>query len=264
MAENVANDVATTLGASIVDGSTTSITVSSGSGFPSPNFRIRIDNELMLVTSVGGGTNWTVTRAVEGTSGVSHSNSATVTHVLTAAAVDNIVKERTSGRNAIWVPAAAMGPWASNPATYSQGGWTNQPNRLWYFDASTAQYVHFQLGAPKRWNMGTITYKVMWLPGDSSANSVVWALQGASMGEGDSYDPAMGTAISVTDGVGSSQVVRLSAESSALTIAGTPQEDDFLNFRLYRDAANGSDTATTVAYVFGVWLYFTTTAPTDA
>ena len=65
MAENLANDVSGLLNAAIADGSTTSITMLSGTGFPAANFRIRIDNEYMLVTSVGGGTNWTVTRAIE-------------------------------------------------------------------------------------------------------------------------------------------------------------------------------------------------------
>jgi hypothetical protein len=82
MSEYLANDISTTLNGAI-NNSVTSITVVSGTGFPTPNFRIRIDDELMLVTSVGGGTNWTVTRGIEGSTAASHSNAAPVPHVIT-------------------------------------------------------------------------------------------------------------------------------------------------------------------------------------
>ena len=89
MAENYVNDAQTTL-ATAMGSSDTALTVASGFGFPSPNFRIRIDNELLLVTGVSGAT-WTVTRAVEAVSGVqsaaSHSSGANVSHVLTAASL---------------------------------------------------------------------------------------------------------------------------------------------------------------------------------
>lgn len=83
MAENFANDYATTLSSGI-DASTTSLTVASATGAPAANFRLRIDNELLLVTNVSG-TTFTVTRGVEGTTAASHSSAAVVTHVLTAA-----------------------------------------------------------------------------------------------------------------------------------------------------------------------------------
>jgi hypothetical protein len=61
------------------------LTVASASAFPSSgNFRILIDNELLLVTGVSG-TTFTVTRNIEGTSPAGHSNGATVTHIVTAA-----------------------------------------------------------------------------------------------------------------------------------------------------------------------------------
>ena len=83
--ENFANNVSTTLSGAI-DDSTTSITVASSSGFPSVNFRVLIDSELLLVTNVSG-TTWTVSRGAEGTTPASHSDGATVTHILTAAAL---------------------------------------------------------------------------------------------------------------------------------------------------------------------------------
>lgn len=87
MAENIANDVQGLLNAAIADGTTTAITTTGATGFPAANFRIRIDNELMLVTSTGTGTNWTVTRGVESSTGVAHANGTPIIHVLTAGGI---------------------------------------------------------------------------------------------------------------------------------------------------------------------------------
>ena len=64
-----------------INASTTSITTqftAAAQGFPAPSFTIQIDYEQMTVTSVGGGTNWTVTRAVNGTAAATHDDDATI------------------------------------------------------------------------------------------------------------------------------------------------------------------------------------------
>jgi hypothetical protein len=84
--EQFSNGPQTTLTSSIGTGDT-SINVASASGFPPvPQFRIRIDNELLLVTTLSG-TSWTVTRGYESTTAASHANGATVLAVLTAGAL---------------------------------------------------------------------------------------------------------------------------------------------------------------------------------
>jgi hypothetical protein len=87
MAEQFTNDASTTLNGAIGAADAT-LTVSSTTGFPATgSFRIRIDNEILLVTNVAG-TLWSITRAVEPVSGVqaaaAHANGVVVTHVLTA------------------------------------------------------------------------------------------------------------------------------------------------------------------------------------
>lgn len=68
----------------------TSLDVASASSFPANgNFRIKIDDEIMLVTAVATNT-FTVNRGAEGTTAASHSNGATISHVLTAAAIEQI------------------------------------------------------------------------------------------------------------------------------------------------------------------------------
>jgi hypothetical protein len=61
--------------------------VVSAASFPSsPQFKIQIDCELMMVTALSGtgNTTWTVTRGIEGTTPTTHALGATVTGVLTA------------------------------------------------------------------------------------------------------------------------------------------------------------------------------------
>lgn len=89
--EQFANEAETTLSAAIETTDGTSISVTSASGFPdSAQYRIRIDDEIMLVTGGAGTTTWTVTRGAESTTAATHLNGATVTHVLTAAALEQL------------------------------------------------------------------------------------------------------------------------------------------------------------------------------
>ncbi len=92
MAEHFANDIATTLNGAI-NNSVTSVVVTSNTGFPTSNFRVRVEDELMLVTA-NGSTTWTVTRGVEGTTAASHADTTAVTHVLTNVGLTTYVAEQ--------------------------------------------------------------------------------------------------------------------------------------------------------------------------
>jgi hypothetical protein len=67
----------TTLPSAITSTQTT-IAVASATGFPTSQFRIRIDDEVMMVTAGFGTTMWTVTRGVNGTTAALHASSQTV------------------------------------------------------------------------------------------------------------------------------------------------------------------------------------------
>ncbi|MBL8794269.1 MAG: hypothetical protein JNM56_10205 [Planctomycetia bacterium] len=97
--EQYANNAQTTLNGAIGSGDTT-LTVVSATGFPGiPQFRIRIDNELLLVTAGAGTTSWNVTRGIESTPAAGHSNGATVTQVLTAGGLKNVISGTTVERD---------------------------------------------------------------------------------------------------------------------------------------------------------------------
>jgi hypothetical protein len=67
----------TTLSSAITAASTT-VSVASATGFPTSQFKIRIDDEVMTVTGGYGTTSWTVTRGVSGTTAAAHASSQTV------------------------------------------------------------------------------------------------------------------------------------------------------------------------------------------
>jgi len=87
--EEFTNDATTTLAAAVASGDL-SIDVASATGFPTgPQFRVRVDSELLLVTALSG-TTWTVERGWEGTTAAAHSTGADVTLVVTAEVMTEI------------------------------------------------------------------------------------------------------------------------------------------------------------------------------
>ncbi len=95
--EKLANNASTTLNGNI-NNSTTSVVVTSASGFPtSGNFRILIGNEILLVTAVSGTTFTVATRgSIESTGAASHATGSQVTHILTAGALAQYVSENAA------------------------------------------------------------------------------------------------------------------------------------------------------------------------
>lgn len=82
------NPAASTLNGSITN-SATSITITDASTWPTNNFRIRCENEIMRVTSRSSNV-LTVVRGQEGTTAASHADLTAVNHVITAGALDAI------------------------------------------------------------------------------------------------------------------------------------------------------------------------------
>jgi hypothetical protein len=94
--EQLANLAQTTLSAAITSTTATSCTVTSATLFPATgNFRILIDAEIMIVTAVSS-TTFTISRGQEGTTAATHTNGATVTCILTAGSVKQVVQDSHS------------------------------------------------------------------------------------------------------------------------------------------------------------------------
>ncbi len=102
--EQFVNDATTTL-SSAANTSTTSLSVTSGTVFPSVgNFRVKVDDEIMLCTARSSNT-LTVIRGQEGTAAASHTNTTSISSVLTAAALTTTGHDSTLG----WRAGLPMG-----------------------------------------------------------------------------------------------------------------------------------------------------------
>lgn len=90
MAEQLRNNAESTL-ASGINNSQTTLTVASALLFPTSGvFRVRIDNEILTVTSVSG-TTFTVSRGAESSTAASHGDGVDVSLLLTVAGIDGYI-----------------------------------------------------------------------------------------------------------------------------------------------------------------------------
>jgi hypothetical protein len=211
------------------------------------------------------------TSGVHDASAISFSPAGNIAATTVQAAVEELDSEkqaaataRTQGKTTLWVPATVMTPGAGPPTltTVSLAG--NAYTGL-AFDPSSFESAFFQVGMPKGWNEGTITFIAYWAhPATVTSFGVVWQLAAGAASNDDTLDFAAPTAVSVTDAGGTTNDLYIADESSALTISNTPAENDLVCFRIGRDATNGSDTLAVDAYLIGIKILYTTNAGNDA
>lgn len=174
----------------------------------------------------------------------------------------------TQGKQAIYISAAAMRPSVSGGCAILSAVATsaNQPDLLTLdFDPTTQEYAQFSFVMPKKWNEGTITFVPQWSHPSTTTNfGVVWSLQAVAVGNDDPIAANYGTAQSVTDTGGTTNDLYIGAESSAITVAGTPGPEEMVFFRVSRVTGDGGDTMAVDARLHGLTVYVVTNADTDA
>ena len=253
------------------------VDVGDGLSLTSPNLVTGINdvagNELMNVTSTASAVNeFTLANAATGAGPILSATGETNVDINLNPKGSGVLKSATAavkiaGTETIWVPSSAMYGSTTNGADAQQVETTaTRPDlKVLDFDAGTDEYAQFAIAMPKSWNLGTVTFQVFWSPSNTNTGNAIFGLQGLSCTEGDTADAVFGTAQEVTDaGIGTVEDVQMTAVSSAMTIAGSPADDDQTFFQLYRDAADGSDTFTGDARVMGIKLFYTTDAANDA
>lgn len=174
-------------------------------------------------------------------------------------------------------PTGATGPKPSGQIFLSAGGmWpstttgmannvkvesaTNKENvfMLDAADSASKLYAEATIAMPSDWDGGTVTAAFYWLAAGVSTNSVVWGCQGRSFGDLETLDQAFGTAAEVTDAhSATANQVQISSATAAITLAGTPAAGELVQFRVYRDSANVSDTLAATARLLGVMINYT-------
>jgi hypothetical protein len=175
---------------------------------------------------------------------------------------------KIAGKDSIWIPSTAITPTVSNGcATGTRVETTSgRPDLdVLDFDASSDEHAQFSIAFPKSWNASTITFQVFWTTTATDTDGVAWGLQGVACANDNTIDVAYGTAIVVTDdNLSAAEDCMVTAESSAVTIAGSPGDDELCFFRIFRDVSDGNDDMTEDARLLGVKLFFTTDSANDA
>lgn len=169
------------------------------------------------------------------------------------------------GKHTIAVPAAAM---IARTTSGAAGGTVESTtNKIMIktldFDQTTNEYAQFSIPMPKSWDEGTITAQFLWSSAVSGTNAVIWGLQAVAISDDDVLDAAFGTAQTVTDAQTAQGDLMITAETSAITIAGTPAAGDLVVFQIYRDAAAGGDTLAGDARLHAVRILYTVNAGDD-
>lgn len=168
------------------------------------------------------------------------------------------------GKQTMFIPASAMTIRSTLGA--ARGSAESATNKVMQesldFDPGADEFAQFRVMMPKGWNESTLSYQINWRA--TATGNVVWGVQAVCISDDDVFDAAFGTAILVTDGVTATTDLMTTAESAAMTPAGTPAEMDTLIIQVYRDADNGSDTCAVDALLLGMRLFYTINAGTDA
>lgn len=187
-------------------------------------------------------------------------------HVITrdnsaSAAKKVLLRYIGAGKQTVWIPAAAMTSRTTNgAASGTTESTTNKVmNKTLDFDTTTQEFAQFTVAFPKGWDEGAVTFVPYWTAA-SGSGTFISTLAGVALSDDDAIDTAFGTAQSSSDTLITALDVHVGAESSAITIAGTPAEGDLVYFQIARDVA---DTLGVDAKLIGIKLFYTTNSTTD-
>ena len=170
------------------------------------------------------------------------------------------------GKHSIWVPAASMYPnTTAGCSALTQVELGNGPElKCLDFDDGSEEYAQFTIAFPKSWNGGTVTFKAYWCSTATDTDGVSWGLRACGMNDNETTNLAFGTAAVVDDAnQGAANELLITAESGAVTIAGTPADEDLTFFEIYRATADSNDTAAEDARLLGIKLYYTIDSGND-
>ena len=177
----------------------------------------------------------------------------------------NVSAVKIAGKETIWVPAVAMYPNTTNGcANIAQTELSNGPElKTLDFDKDSDEFAQFAVAFPKSWNEGTITFQAFFTANSTNTGTTSWNLQGVALADNGDLNTAFGTAVGPAAKAmsGTANDLAVTAESGAVTIAGSPAADEYVFFQIFRDVS--ADDLTADAKLLGVKLFFTTDAAND-
>jgi hypothetical protein len=174
------------------------------------------------------------------------------------------VHSKVVGVQDLFIPASAMWPTITNGCSALTQ--TEMATSLFNvmsldFDQTTQEFAQFQVRLPRKWNNGTITAAVYWTA-TSGSGTVQWGISGGAYSNDDALTVALGTPQTSDDTLITTNDLHISPTTSAITLAGTPADADFLAIQVSRNP--GSDTLSGDAKLLGVAIFLTTDAAKDA
>ena len=186
---------------------------------------------------------------------------------VTGAATVGGASVKVAGKETIYVPAVAMYASTTNGCAGPEQVETTalRPDlKVLDFAADADDFAQFAVAMPKSWNEGTVTFQPFWTVTGTNTGTVAWQLAGIAVSNDDTINTAFGTQVATTALAfsGTSNDLMVSAESGAVTIAGSPAANDMCFFQINRDTS--ADDQTGNARLLGVKIFFTTDAANDA
>lgn len=238
----------------------------NGTGAPTGAFSRIYNNVGVSSQTEGIATTFSSAITVSSTIELGHASDTTLAR--SAAGVVTIEGSviKTAGKETIWLPATSFVAKATSGAgttTYDSGS-NDVTVTAWAFDTTTQEYIHsIPIGMPKSWNESTVTAIVYWTnAGGASTETVRWTVAGMVISDDDTINTTFGTAVNCDDTWLAQNDLHIAAESSAITIGGTPAENDMIVLQVSRDVAN--DNMAGDAVFLGMKLMITTNASNDA
>ena len=165
------------------------------------------------------------------------------------------------GKQKMWIPAEDMRP-AAGGASGADTVVTDVQYYSLAFDQTTAENVFFTWSPPSRWDRGTVTFSAIWTA-DAGTGGVVWLLYGYAASDDDPIPSTLTNSGGVADTLIATGDVHRTGESAALTIEGTPADNDIIFFRIRRSVNSAQDTLTADAKLIGIELFWTADAAVD-
>tara|TARA_R100001530_G_scaffold115584_1_gene82546 strand:+ start:137 stop:877 length:741 start_codon:yes stop_codon:yes gene_type:complete len=130
------------------------------------------------------------------------------------------------------------------------------------FDESTDEIAKFDWVPPGSWDAGTVKVTLFWTcTGGASSETIEIEVSAVAFGDADGMDAAFGTPVAITDTWGADDDLHITAQSSAITIGGSPAKGDLIQFKLLRDVS--ADTLSADMELIGAVVEFTTDASID-
>jgi len=176
----------------------------------------------------------------------------------------NVSAVKIAGKETIWVPAVAMYPNTTNGAAAAQVELSNGPEiKVLDFDKTSDEFAQFAVAFPKSWNGGTVTFQAFFTATSTDTGTTAWGLSGVAIADNDSCNTAFGTQVVATAKAhsGTSNDLDVANESGAVTIAGSPGDNEQVFFQISRDVS--ADDLDADARLLGIKLFFTTDSAND-